>query len=176
LDVTIEELARGGVKAVEVSWPDPSARGGIVRKNLKVKLPRGAKEGTVVRLAGQGDASGYGEAGDLLLKLHVAPHPVWRADGYDLIARVGISPWEAALGAQVGAPTLDGEVVVKVPQGTSSGRKLRLRGKGLFNASGERGDLFVELEVRVPKTLTEQERALFEQLASLSTFNPRADS
>lgn len=172
LSVTLEELASSAKKAFSISWPDPRRPGATQTKQLTVKLPRGAVDGTVIRLAGQGDVTAYGEASDLLLTIKLSPHERFTVSKHDLTTRLSLAPWEAALGASVEVQTLEGPLTLKVPAGSSSGRKMRLKGKGLPMADGA-GDLLVELEVRVPAAKTDEERALWEQLAQLTGFSAR---
>lgn len=144
-------------------------------KTLTVKIAPGAREGSVIRIAGKGEtgASG-GPAGDLFLRVHLKPHPIFSPVGNsDLQVEVPVTPWEAALGSKVRVPTLDGPVEMTIPAGTQGGSRLRLRGQGLNKRGGERGDLFVRIKVVVPAELTAKERELFEQLAKVSRFNPR---
>ena len=101
------------------------------------------------------------------------PHPLYKARGHDLDVDVPIAPWEAALGAQVDVPTLDGLVTMKVPAGSASGQKLRLAGKGLPRPGGGAGDLYAALEIVVPGTLTEREKKLYEELREATRFDPR---
>ena len=127
-------------------------------------------------LAGQGGAGiGGGPAGDLFLRIRLRPHPRFRVEGRDLYVDLAVSPWEAALGAEVPVPTLEGDARVKVPPGSSSGRRLRLRGQGMPGSRGaQAGDLYAVVMIQVPKKLTKRERDLFEKLASASKFDPRA--
>ena len=119
-------------------------------------------------------APAAGPAGDLFLRIRLRPHPRFRVDGADLYVDLPVSPWEAALGAEVPVPTLDGNARVKVPPGSSSGRKLRLRGQGMPGSGGTPpGDLYAVVTIAVPKKLTRKERDLFERLASASKFDPR---
>ena len=113
--------------------------------------------------------------GDLIVTVHIAPHPWFRRDGQNLQVDVPVSPSEAALGAKIEVPTLsEGTVLMTVPAGTSSGAKLRLRGKGVGNhKTGERGDQFVLLKISVPKNLSDETRSLYEKLAELNPVNPR---
>jgi curved DNA-binding protein len=149
--------------------------GPAAQRTLEIKVPKGVTDGSTIRLKGQGIPSrDGGPAGDLLLHLHVAPDPRFELDGRNLICRLPVSPWEAALGAKVPVATLDGQVTVTIPPGARSGRKLRLRGKGLPGRGGQSaGDLLIQLEVVVPPTLTDRERELFEQLKQESKFDPR---
>jgi curved DNA-binding protein len=116
-----------------------------------------------------------GPPGDLYLQIVLEPHPLYRVRGHDLEIEVPITPWEAALGAEVEVPTLDGRVTMKVPPGSKGGQKLRLGGKGLPKPGpgGGAGDLYAALEIVVPATLTDRERKLYEELRAVSKFNPR---
>jgi curved DNA-binding protein len=131
-------------------------------------------DGQRIRLAGQGGGgAGGGPSGDLYLVVRIAPHPRYRVDGRDITAPLPVAPWEAALGAKVPVETPGGTVQVTVPAGSSCGRRLRLRGRGLPNPRGRPGDFYAEVRIMVPKSPSPEERELFEQLAKTSTFNPR---
>ena len=144
---------------------------------LEVTVPPGVHEGQKLRLRGKGSKGLYGGAdGDIYLHITLKPHPVFRPDHHDLYFDLALTPWEAALGAEVEVPTLDGPVLLTVPPGTRSGRKLRLRGRGLANGRGVSGDLYAAIRIDVPATLTGRERELFEELARTSRFHPRASS
>jgi curved DNA-binding protein len=140
-----------------------------------VKIPAGTTDGSTIRLRGEGDAGlGGGPPGDLLLHVEIRPHARFTVQDHDLSTLLPIAPWEAALGAKIGIRTLDGgEVVLAVPAGSSSGKKLRMRRMGLPLAGSERGDLIVELRIVVPEILSEAERRAFEELARTSKFEPR---
>jgi curved DNA-binding protein len=139
-----------------------------------VKIPPGVTAGQKLRLRGKGGKGSHGGAdGDIYLHIAIKPHPVFRVDLRDLYFDLALTPWEAALGAELEVPTLDGNVLLTVPAGTRAGRRLRLRGRGLANSRGTHGDLYATVHIDVPPTLTEAERALYQQLASVSTFNPR---
>jgi curved DNA-binding protein len=158
LEISLEEAARGGQRRVSIAGHD-----------ITVTIPAGARDGQRLRLAGEGGPGpGGGPPGDLFLRIRVRPDPRFRVKGSDLHTDLPVAPWEAALGAEVSVPTLDGTARVKVPAGSSCGRKLRLRGEGLG-----RGDLFAHVKIEVPKKLTKKERQLFEELASASKFDPR---
>jgi curved DNA-binding protein len=166
--LTIEEAAEGGERQITVS--DPVSGQG---KTYSVKIPPGIREGQKVRLAGRGGPGAAGSpAGDLLLKVELKPHSQFRLDGHDLHVTVPVTPWDAALGTEASIKTLNGTIKVKLPPGTSSGRKIRLRGKGFPKPHGAAGDLFAEVQVVVPSELSAEERKLFEQLAKVSTFKP----
>lgn len=146
-------------------------------KCLEVTIPPGVSEGQKLRLRGKGGKGHHGGAdGDIYLHIALTPHPVFRVDRHDLYFDLALTPWEAALGAQVQVPTLDGPVQVTVAAGTPSGRKLRLKGRGLANRLKHRGDLYAVVHIQVPPTLTPREQELFEQLANASHYNPRADA
>ena len=143
-------------------------------ENYQVKIPAGVREGQRLRLAGRGEAGlGRGPAGDLFLRVRFAKHPDYRVEGDDLFYDLEVAPWEAVLGTQVSVPTLGGRVSIKIPPGSQNMQRLRVRGHGLQFRSGGRGDLYVVLRVQVPDRVTEHEKALWEQLARESRFNPR---
>lgn len=168
--LTLEEAAKGGQREITTSHP-----GAGRNKTLRVTLPPGLTTGQRIRLTGQGGAGiGNAQAGDLFLVIEVAPHQQLQLDGLDLHTTVQMSPWEAALGAEALVPTLNGAVRVKIPAGSSSGRKIRLRGKGYPGKGGVFGDLFAEFKIVLPKKLTEKETELFRELAETSDFKPRA--
>ena len=144
-------------------------------KQYTVKIPAGITPGARIRLVGKGGpGQGEGAAGDLFLRVHIAPHEVFQLKDRDLFVEVPMTPWEAALGAKIEVPTLDGNVSMSVPSGTASGKQFRLRGKGLPHAKKIAGDLYVTVKIVVPQTLTTDERELFEQLAAKSSFKARA--
>jgi curved DNA-binding protein len=161
--VSLEEAARGSVRTVNVTHGDH-------RESHQVKIPAGIAEGQRLRLAGRGESgSGGGANGDLYLRVRFAKHPDFEVDGHNLTYEVELAPWEAALGAEISVPTLDGRVNIKIPAGTPSGQKLRVRGRGL----GKDGDLLVVARIVVPHKITDAQRKLWEQLAKESKFNPR---
>jgi curved DNA-binding protein len=145
-------------------------------------VPAGVVQGQRLRLRGKGGPGRAGGAdGDIYLHITLAPHPVFRADGHDLVFDLVLAPWEAVLGADVEVPTLDGPVLLTVPPGTQAGRKLRLRGRGLArprhgDAPPTRGDLYALVRLDVPATLTDRERELFKELSSVSAFQPRKEA
>lgn len=144
-------------------------------KTLDVNIPAGVQEGSVIRLAGQGDAgSGNAPAGDLLMRVRLRPHPLFTIKGEgDLQIELPVAPWEAALGARVNVPTLDGSVEMTIPAGAQGGQQLRLRGQGMNRRRGERGDQYVRLKIVIPPRLTGREKELFEKLAAESRFDAR---
>ena len=170
ISISLEEAVRGGKREIALSDPNTGQR-----KTLSVKIPQGVRAGQRIRLAGQGQPGmGGGPAGDLYLKIEVEADPRFRVEGADLHTSVPVSPWEAVLGGDAEVQTLDGTVRVKIPAGSSSGRKIRLRGRGLSQPGGEKGDLLAEIRIVVPETLSDRERELFEELAAASSFRARA--
>ena len=133
-------------------------------KNITLKIPAGIKGGQTLRIRGQGQAISLGEAGDLLVTISVHPHPTLIRDGQDLVTDARVSMTTAALGGTVRVQTLTGEVELKVPAGTQPGQQLRLRGQGVADASGRRGDLRVRLVVEIPKSLSRKQRNLLKEL------------
>jgi curved DNA-binding protein len=161
--LTLEEAFLGGERNLSLTDASTGAR-----NEIKVRIPRGAVDGSRIRLKGKGGAGmGNGPSGDLFLIIKLAPHPSFRLEGRDLHVFLRISPWDAMLGAKVPLETLDGHVTLRVPAGSSSGRKIRLRGKGYITPKGERGDLYAEVQITVPEDLTPEARALVEQLRDL---------
>lgn len=168
LRVSLGDGYRGAERSLTLTDPETGER-----QTVRVRIPKGIRPGQKIRLSGKGGkGSGGGGAGDLLLKVEIEPHPVFSLDGTDLETTVDIAPWVAALGGRVEVPTLDGPRAVKVPAGSSSGRRIRLRGKGYPQSGGGYGDLFAELRIVVPDELTAEERRLFEELAETSSFDP----
>ena len=158
LPVTLEELLQGGKRRITLDG-----------RNLDVEIPRGAREGTVLRLAGQGGKGiGGGPPGDVFLHLRFIPHPRYRVAGDDLELDLALTPWQAALGAEAKVETPDGNVTLKVPPGSQSGRRLRLRGRGLPRPDGSRGDLYAVVRIVVPERLTAAEREAYEALKRVS--------
>ncbi|MBK8974546.1 MAG: DnaJ domain-containing protein [Planctomycetes bacterium] len=171
LPLTLAELRHGGRKSVSLVAEDGAQR------SYDVRIPPGTTEGTRIRLGGQGGAAGTGgEAGDLFLRVRIESDPRFERDGFDVRTTIDLAPWEAALGARVTVPTLDGEVELTIPPGTPSGRTLRLRGLGLLREKGgQHGDQLVRTRIVVPGELTADERRLFEELAAKSRFRPRGE-
>lgn len=162
--LTLEEAYRGAERSVQLEG-----------RSFTARIPRGATDGQRLRLRGKGGPGvNGGPPGDLYLQIQLTPHPLFRASGHDLDLDVPLAPWEAALGAQVEIPTMEGRVTVKVPPGSKAGQKLRLAGKGLPKPGGGAGDLYAVLEIAVPADLTEREKQLFEELRKASRFDPRS--
>lgn len=166
--VTMAEAASGVEKTLHF------ASAGAKAREVKVRIPKGVTDGQKLRVPGKGGrASGGGRAGDLYLTVRIQSHPLFRSSGHDLFLDVPLSPWEAALGAEIEIPTLERNLRLTVKPGARSGQKLRLRGKGLPKPGGGAGDLMAILQIVVPDSLNKEERALFEQLREHSHFDPR---
>jgi curved DNA-binding protein len=167
IQLTVEDAYHGTHRAIRLAGDDGT-------RTVEVTIPPGVTEGQRIRVAGQGGRGTEGaRSGDLYLVVRIAPHALYRLEGRDLYVELRLAPWEAALGTSVTVPTPGGDASVTVPTGTSCGRRLRLRGRGLPNPRGEPGDLYAEAKIMVPPQPTEAERDLFDQLAAVSTFDPR---
>jgi curved DNA-binding protein len=167
LPLTVEEAYRGGRREITLNGPDGP-------RTYTVNIPPGVTDGKRIRLAGEGGRGmGDGPPGDLYLVVRLLPHPLFRVRGKDILVNLRLAPWEAALGATVPVATPGGESKVTVPAGTSTGRRLRLRGEGMPARSGQPGDVIAEVKIMVPPRLTDRERELFSQLAEVSSFDPR---
>jgi curved DNA-binding protein len=161
--VTLEEAYHGSKRQVSLR-----RAGSKKTETYQVRIPRGVREGQRIRLAGQGEAGeGGGKSGDLFLRVRLARHPDFSVEGNDLVHEVKIAPWQAVLGDQLIVPTLEGNARLKLPPGTQGGQRFRLRERGLPGVSGPRGDLYVVVQIALPKKLTEREREVWEQLARL---------
>jgi DnaJ-class molecular chaperone with C-terminal Zn finger domain len=148
----------------------------IEKRTIEVRIPAGVQNDTRVRLAGKGQPGvNGGKPGDLYLRVHIQPNSIFRQKGSDVQVTLPVWPWEAALGAEVMAPTLTEPVKVKIPPGSKADSKLRLKGKGLPTAAGGQGDLFLKLKIVMPAALSDEERALYEQLGLVRHSDPRAE-
>lgn len=161
--VTLEEALHGSTRQVSLR-----RAGSEKLEKYQVKIPRGVREGQRIRLAGQGEAGEYGgKSGDLFLRVRLARHPDFAVEGSDLIYDAKIEPWQAVLGDSLLVPTLEGSARLKIPAGTQGGQRFRLRERGLAGAGKQRGDLYVAVQVQLPKQLSERERDLWQELAKL---------
>jgi curved DNA-binding protein len=176
--VPVEDAFHGAARDLALRSPVMDSAGNVTmhERQLQVSIPKGIRPGQQIRLAGQGDPGvGGGAAGDLYLEVEFAPHRLYRVDGRDLYVALPVAPWEAALGASVRVPTPAGAVEMNVPAGSQTGRKLRLRGRGIpAAASGTAGDLYVELQVVLPPADDDKARALYRKMAEELAFDPRA--
>ncbi len=168
ISTTIEEAFYGTDKKISLRTNEGKI------KTISVKIPEGILNGEKIRLIGQGkQGENGGKNGDLYLKINIESDSKFKLQGYDLYTDLYLTPWEAALGTRANIKTIDDETKVYIPQGTQSGEKLRIPGKGYKKASGTRGDLVAEIKVMVPKQLTKEEKSMFEKLNEISNFNPR---
>lgn len=176
ISIPLEDAFRGTTRQISLDIPEADDTGRVTRKRrtLNVTIPKGIKAGQRIRLEKQG-APGFGSGtrkGDLFLKVEFEKHPIFEVDGRNVHLKLPITPTEGALGRKVQVPTLGGAVDLKIPPGSSTGKQLRLKGRGL---SGEpTGDQYVELQVVIPEELSDEERDLYEQLEKVASFNPRA--
>jgi DnaJ-class molecular chaperone len=194
LELSLEEAHRGGRRTLEMQMAEacPTCGGTGLKdgkpcetcggsgqvlkpKTIEVNIPPGVRDGSTIRLAGQGGTGSNGsEPGDLYLHVRLRPHPVFMVKGDDLEVELPIAPWEAVLGARVEVPTIDGKVELKIPPGANSGQRLRLRNQGLNKRKGGRGDEYVRLKIVVPKDVSPEERRVYEELKRISRFEPRS--
>jgi curved DNA-binding protein len=170
--VTLEEAMRGSVREVNVRHPVGRK---VETETHQVKIPPGVTEGQKLRLTGRGErGENGGTAGDLYLRVRLAKHPDFDVDDHNLVHELELAPWEAVLGAEISVPTLDGPVKIKITSGTQNGQKLRVRGRGLPQRDGSRGDLMVVTRIVTPAKISDAEKKLWEQLQRESKFNPRS--
>ncbi|MGD8394144.1 MAG: DnaJ C-terminal domain-containing protein [Candidatus Eiseniibacteriota bacterium] len=175
IEITLAEAVHGVRKQIRLESIEPDASGQPrpASKAFDVRIPAGVVEGSRVRLGGQGGRGTHGAgSGDLYLRIRLAPDPRYRVDGKDVEMTLPVTPSEAALGAQIEVPTLDGSIRLRIPAGLPRGRRLRLRGRGLGRGDA-RGDLYIQIEVVVPEHLRTRERELYEELSRASSFDPR---
>ncbi|MFT5700027.1 MAG: curved DNA-binding protein [Desulforhopalus sp.] len=170
LQVTLEDIYFGAVKHISLQTWAPDKEGGMqqVARELKVTVPKGVTDGSVIRLGGKGVMDEK-----LHIRLKIAPHKRFTVAGYDLKTVVAVSPWEAILGAKVPVETADGKVNLTIPKGAQNGSQLRIKGKGLHRKKGKTGDILVTLDVRLPSGLSAEEEQLLQSIAETSRFDPR---
>ena len=175
--ISLEEAYVGTTLDLNFSVPEHDSQGQIkkVPHSFKARIPQGVSNGTKMLLRGKG-GKGFngGLNGNLYLNISFKPHALFRVVDHDLLIDVPITPWEAALGATIQVPTLESAVNLKIPAGSKSGQKMRIAKRGMPKQNKEHGDLFAQLQIVLPPTLNEREKALLTELASASTFNPRA--
>jgi curved DNA-binding protein len=177
LSVFLEETLSTESKQISFQVPQYDASGRHVSntvKSLNVKIPSGVTDGERIRLKGQGAPGiGGGVNGDLYLIVKFAPHPKFEVEGENLVISVPVAPWELALGTEVAVPTLTGKINLKVPAGSQNGQRMRAKGHGLMNKGGQRGYLFIQLKVVMPKEASEEVLGLWKALADSAAFDPR---
>jgi len=175
--VSLDEVMNGSTRTISLQRMNSSA-GKAETQSFKVRIPAGVREGQSIRVAGLGEAGESGGShGDLYLRVRLAAHPDFRARGSDLYYDLDVAPWEAVLGATVDMQTLSGSrIKLCIPASTGNGQQLRMRGQGLPQGrSGDRGDLYVVINVQLPEKVSTEERELWEKLSRTSTFKPRRD-
>ncbi len=176
--VDLNDAYDGSTRSITLQASELDTQGHWVVKErkLNVRIPKGVKENQMIRLSGQG-TPGFsgGKPGDLYLQVYFKPHPNYRIDGSDVYETIPIAPWEAALGASIKVPTPDGVVEVKVPAGSKTGQKLRLKGRGIpgNQSLAIAGDLYIQLEIVLPPANSDHARKLYETMAQQLAFNPR---
>lgn len=162
ISVTLEDAFNGAKKSIRLGN----------KRNLDVKIPKGITSGKRIRLSGQGGAgAGGGPNGDLYLEVSITPHRLFKVDGKNILLDLPITPWEAALGARVQVPTLGGRVATNVPAGSQSGKKLRLKKRGL--SGNPTGDQIVTLQIAMPNVTSDEDKKYFEDMAQRFQFDPR---
>ncbi len=174
--INLQDSYNGSTQTITLTKTEVNETGHIVNRphTLNVKIPKGIWEGQRIRLAGKGGPGfGSGPSGDLYLEIAFNPHPLFKVDRRDVYLDLPISPWEAALGAKISVPTLGGRVDMKIPPGSQTGQKLRLKGRGLPGKIV--GDQYVNFMIMTPKANTEKTKELYRRMAAEIDFNPRAD-
>lgn len=173
--IDLEDAYQGTTRQISLKSTELGGDGRphVRERALNVRIPKGVRQGQHIRLSGQGSPGlGGGRAGDLYLEVEFRPHPVYHVDGRDVYLDLPVAPWEAALGATVKAPTPQGAVELKIPAGSSSGRKLRLKQRGIPGSPP--GDLYVVITITTPSTDTEASRKAWRAVEQACAFNPRA--
>jgi curved DNA-binding protein len=176
VDIDLAEAFAGATRTLDLRRPQVSKDGHVelATHTVRVSIPAGVVDGQLIRLAGQGEsAPGGGRPGDLYLEVHLRPDRLYTLEGRDVTLTLPVAPWEAALGGSVTVPTLGGSVELRIPAGSQSGSKLRLRGRGLPGQPP--GDQYVVIKVVLPAASSPQARALYEQMQRDLAFDPRAD-
>ena len=173
--IDLEDAYRGASRTLTLRMPEVDAQGHVVtrERTLQVQIPKGVRAGQHIRLSGQGAPGlGDGGAGDLYLEIGFNPHGLYRVEGRDVFVDLPLAPWEGALGAEVQVPTPDGRVALKIPPATGSGRRLRLKGRGIPGATP--GDLYVVAQIALPPADTDAARAAYRRMQNdFSAFHPR---
>ena len=168
IKISLEDAFHGANRTLEVRSPNKG------KQNIRVAIPKGVTEGQRIRLAGQGTpGANGGTPGDLFLEVTFEPHPIFEADGRNILLTLPVAPWEAALGETVGVPTLGGKVELRIPAGSQSGRRLRLKGRGLPGTPP--GDQIITLRIDTPPADSSFARKLYEEMRKKMPFNPRHD-
>ncbi len=175
ISIDLEDAYHGAARTITLQTPKLDAKGHLTthERTLNVRIPKGIKAGQQIRLAGQGLPSlGQGGTGDLYLQVEIRPHSLYRVEGRDLYLELPVAPWEAALGAKIKAPTPEGIVDLKIPPGSASRHKLRLKGRGI--PGKPHGDLYVIVQIALPPADDDRAKALYRKMEQELAFNPRA--
>ncbi len=172
IEIDFETAIKGGTRDITINR---DVGGKLVTETISVRIPPGVDNGSRIRVPGKGgEGRRGGSAGDLYLTVKVRPHPIFQRDQNDIYLELPITVYEAALGARISVPTIDGTAVVTIPPGVQSGTKLRLRGKGVPHLrDGERGDQYVVVKIVLPEQMSENAKKKFEDLARTIPYNPR---
>ncbi|HWK39903.1 MAG TPA: DnaJ C-terminal domain-containing protein, partial [Hyphomicrobium sp.] len=173
--IPLSDAYTGAKREITLRVPELDDTGHVALKNrtLSVTIPKGIREGQHIRLAGQGSPGiGKGQPGDLYLEVAFAPDPHFRVEGKDVYLDLPVAPWEAALGASVKAPTPEGAVMLKIPPGSTKGRTMRLKGKGI--PGNPPGDMHAVLKIELPPADTDKAKELYKEMERELPFNPRA--
>ena len=171
--ITLDEVLLGAMRAISVRRIN-ARTGEEETETYQVRIPKGVRAGQSIRVPGKGgEGVGGATAGDIYLRVRYAQHPDWQVRGADLVGHLELAPWEAVLGATVPVKTLEGSVSVKVPARFQAGHQLRVRGKGLPEGAAKRGDIYVGVAIQTPPHIGKEEERLWQELAAVSTFNPR---
>jgi curved DNA-binding protein len=173
--IDLEDSYKGASRSISLQLPEVTSDGHVATRSrtLKVKIPKGIRQGQQIRLAGQGAVGmGKGKAGDLYLEIEFRPHRYYRVEGADVYLELPVAPWEAALGASVKVPIPSGTIDLKIPPASQAGKKLRLKGRGI--PAQPPGDLYVVVQIVVPPANDDKTRAMYERMKDESGFNPRA--
>lgn len=173
--INLEEAYRGATHDITLRAPELDSGGHVTTKQrtLSVKIPKGVRQGQRIRLSGQGSPGvGQGSAGDLYLEIEFKTHPLYRVEGRDVYFDLPVTPWEAALGATVKAPTPEGPVDLKIPADTTTGRKMRLRKRGIPGAPP--GDLYVTIAITLPAADSDAAKEFYRKMEQELGYNPRS--
>ena len=171
IEVPIEEAYFGGEKKISLKAVDGK------NKTFSINIPKGIQNGAKIRLLGKGkEGTNGGKNGNLYIKIKIQDNKTFKLNGNDLYTDLLLTPWEAGLGARVTIPTMEDETKIYIPQGIQSGEKLKIPNKGYHTTQGGKGDLIAEIKIVVPRDMSEEERALYEQLKEISKFKPREET
>ncbi|WP_456373396.1 DnaJ C-terminal domain-containing protein [Thiolapillus sp.] len=173
--IDLEDAYHGATRSITLQVPEVDASGHVITKKrtLNVRIPKGVRQGQQIRLAGQGaPGMGQGGNGDLYLEIEFRQHPFYKVEGRDVYLDLPVAPWEAALGGKIKLPTPAGKLDLKIPPGSNTGKKMRLKGKGI--PARKPGDFYVELKVMVPPADSDKAKELYRQMEKELAFNPRA--